>query len=94
MPGFYRDEKGASDPLELDLQMAVSCHVDPGTSDPDPLEEYPVHLTIEPSVQSRPEYKIGPWYYMSENNPVTYLVTPLKFPILKMSTSSSVLKWK
>jgi hypothetical protein len=29
MPGAHRDQKEALDPLELELQMVVSCHVSP-----------------------------------------------------------------
>ena len=40
-----------SDPLELELQTVVICHVDAGKWDPDPREEQPVLLTAEPAPQ-------------------------------------------
>lgn len=40
-----------SDPLNLESQAAMSCHV--GAGNPGPLEELPVLLTAEPSLQPR-----------------------------------------
>jgi hypothetical protein len=43
MPSARGSQKRVSDPLEPELQMAVSCHVGPGN--PNPLEEQLVILT-------------------------------------------------
>jgi hypothetical protein len=48
MPGAYRGLKRASDSLELELQMAVSCHVCVLGIEPGPWEEQSV-LTTEQS---------------------------------------------
>lgn len=45
-----------SGPLELDLWVIVSHHVDAGWElNPGPLEEHPVFLTIEPSLLPHPQ---------------------------------------
>jgi hypothetical protein len=41
-----------SDPLELELQTVASCHMDAGNWTLGPLEEQPVLLTAELSLQS------------------------------------------
>lgn len=47
MPGAHRDQKKVPDPLELELQMAANHQLSSG-----PLEEPPVFLRTEPSLQS------------------------------------------
>ena len=39
------------DPLELELQAVVNCHVGAGYTNRGPLEEQPAFLTTEPSLQ-------------------------------------------
>jgi len=41
------------DPLELELQIVVSCHVGAGNLSPGTVEEQPVFLTTEPSLQPK-----------------------------------------
>lgn len=45
--GVYRNQKGAFDSLEFELQMVVSLHV--AARNTGPLQEQPVPLTTEPS---------------------------------------------
>jgi hypothetical protein len=45
MPGTHRSPTRASDPLEVDLWMVVSCQV--GTVNLDPLQEQKMLLTTE-----------------------------------------------
>lgn len=47
----YRGQKKASDPLELELQFIVSCHVAVGKLNLCLLEDQPVLLIDEPSLQ-------------------------------------------
>ena len=53
MPGAFRGQKRASDPLELELTVVVS-HYGCWESNPDPLQEQPVFLTLRHL--SRPTY--------------------------------------
>lgn len=47
MPDALRDQKMASEPLELDIQMVMSCHVGSGGL----LQDAWVHLTTELSLR-------------------------------------------
>lgn len=50
MSGIHRGQKKASDPLELELEKIVSCHIHVGSCR-DPPEEQPVLLTRGLSLQ-------------------------------------------
>jgi hypothetical protein len=50
IPGAYRGQKRASDPLKLELQMVVSHNEGPGNVDA--LEEQRVLLITEPLLQT------------------------------------------
>ena len=48
MSGAYRGQKRALDPLELELQTVVNCHMGAGNQILIPLKEQPLLLTWEP----------------------------------------------
>lgn len=54
MPGAQEGQKKVPDPLDLELQSVLSCHVGAKVQSWVPLQEQLVLLTAEPTVQPVP----------------------------------------
>lgn len=62
-PGALRGQKGALDPLELELQTIMGCYMGTGNRKLDPLQEQQVlrHLSSSKENFLRPTFGICSW---------------------------------